>query len=138
MSTTKGIAILGSTGSIGTQALDVISSYPNFFRLEVLTAGKNVDLLIEQAIKYQPNSVVIGDESLYSKLKESLAKEDIHVYAGEDAICQVVESTEVDTVLTAMVGYAGLKPTLRAIAAGKTIALILFLKLFINIPFSTK
>jgi 1-deoxy-D-xylulose-5-phosphate reductoisomerase len=123
MSTTKGIAILGSTGSIGTQALDVISSYPNFFRLEVLTAGKNVDLLIEQAIKYQPNSVVIGDESLYSKLKESLAKEDIHVYAGEDAICQVVESTEVDTVLTAMVGYAGLKPTLRAIAAGKTIAL---------------
>jgi 1-deoxy-D-xylulose-5-phosphate reductoisomerase len=123
MSTTKGIAILGSTGSIGTQALDVISSYPNFFRLEVLTAGKNLDLLIEQAIKYQPNSVVIGDESLYGKLKESLAKEDIHVYAGEDAICQVVESTEVDTVLTAMVGYAGLKPTLRAIAAGKTIAL---------------
>jgi 1-deoxy-D-xylulose-5-phosphate reductoisomerase len=123
MSITKGIAILGSTGSIGTQALDVISSYPNFFRLEVLTAGKNVDLLIEQAIKYQPNSVVIGDESLYGKLKESLAKEDIHVYAGEDAICQVVESTEVDTVLTAMVGYAGLKPTLRAIAAGKTIAL---------------
>jgi 1-deoxy-D-xylulose-5-phosphate reductoisomerase len=123
MSITKGIAILGSTGSIGTQALDVISSYPNFFRLEVLTAGKNVDLLIEQAIKYQPNSVVIGDQSLYSKLKESLAKEDIHVYAGEDAICQVVESTEVDTVLTAMVGYAGLKPTLRAIAAGKTIAL---------------
>jgi 1-deoxy-D-xylulose-5-phosphate reductoisomerase len=123
MSATKGIAILGSTGSIGTQALDVISSYPNFFRLEVLTAGKNVDLLIEQAIKYQPNSVVIGDESLYSKLKESLSKEDIHVYAGEDAICQVVESTEVDTVLTAMVGYAGLKPTLRAIEAGKTIAL---------------
>jgi len=123
MSATKGIAILGSTGSIGTQALDVISSYPNFFRLEVLTAGKNVDLLIEQAIKYQPNSVVIGDESLYSKLKESLSKEDIHVYAGEEAICQVVESTEVDTVLTAMVGYAGLKPTLRAIEAGKTIAL---------------
>jgi 1-deoxy-D-xylulose-5-phosphate reductoisomerase len=123
MSITKGIAILGSTGSIGTQALDVISSYPNFFRLEVLTAGKNVDLLIEQAIKYQPNSVVIGDDSLYGKLKESLANEDIHVYAGEDAICQVVESTEVDTVLTAMVGYAGLKPTLRAIEAGKTIAL---------------
>jgi 1-deoxy-D-xylulose-5-phosphate reductoisomerase len=123
MSITKGIAILGSTGSIGTQALDVISSYTNFFRLEVLTAGKNVDLLIEQAIKYQPNSVVIGDDSLYGKLKESLANEDIHVYAGEDAICQVVESTEVDTVLTAMVGYAGLKPTLRAIEAGKTIAL---------------
>ncbi len=123
MSKTKGIAILGSTGSIGTQALDVISNYPDFFRLEVLTAHRNVELLIEQAIKYQPNSVVIGDESLYRKLKESLANEDIHVYAGEDAICQVVESTEVDTVLTAMVGYAGLKPTLRAIEAGKTIAL---------------
>ena len=123
MSITKGIAILGSTGSIGTQALDVISNYPDFFRLEVLTAHKNVELLIEQAIKYQPNSVVIGDDSLYGKLKESLANEDIHVYAGEDAICQVVESTEVDTVLTAMVGYAGLKPTLRAIEAGKTIAL---------------
>ena len=89
----------------------------------MLTAHKNVELLIEQAIKYQPNSVVIGDDSLYGKLKESLANEDIHVYAGEDAICQVVESTEVDTVLTAMVGYAGLKPTLRAIEAGKTIAL---------------
>lgn len=123
MSKTKGIAILGSTGSIGTQALDVISNYPDFFRLEVLTAHRNVELLIEQGIKYQPNSVVIGDESLYWKLKESLANEDIHVYAGEDAICQVVESTEVDTVLTAMVGYAGLKPTLRAIEAGKTIAL---------------
>ena len=123
MSITKGIAILGSTGSIGTQALDVISNYPDFFRLEVLTAHKNVELLIEQAIKYQPNSVVIGDDSLYGKLKESLANEDIHVYSGEDAICQVVESTEDDTVLTAMVGYAGLKPTLRAIEAGKTIAL---------------
>ncbi len=123
MSQTKGIAILGSTGSIGTQALEVISCYPNFFRLEVLTAGKNVDLLIEQAKKFQPNSVVIGDESLYPKLKEALSKEDIHVYAGEDAICQVVESNEVDTVLTAMVGYAGLKPTLRAIEAKKTIAL---------------
>ncbi len=123
MSQTKGIAILGSTGSIGTQALEVISCYPNFFRLEVLTAGKNVDLLIEQAKKFQPNSVVIGDESLYPKLKEALSKEDIHVYAGEDAICQVVESNEVDTGLTAMVGYAGLKPTLRAIEAKKTIAL---------------
>jgi 1-deoxy-D-xylulose-5-phosphate reductoisomerase len=123
MSETKGIAILGSTGSIGTQALDVISCYPTYFRLEVLTAGKNINLLIEQALKYQPNSVVIGDESLYLQLKEALASEDIHVYAGEEAICQVVESSEVDTVLTAMVGYAGLKPTLRAIEAGKNIAL---------------
>jgi 1-deoxy-D-xylulose-5-phosphate reductoisomerase len=119
----KGIAILGSTGSIGTQALEVIECYPDYFSLEVLTAGKNVDLLIEQAKKYQPNSVVIGDETLYSQLKEALANEDIHVYAGEDAICQVVESTEVDTVLTAMVGYAGLKPTIKAIEAKKTIAL---------------
>jgi 1-deoxy-D-xylulose-5-phosphate reductoisomerase len=119
----KGIAILGSTGSIGTQALEVIESYPDYFSVEVLTAGKNVDLLIEQAKKHQPNSVVIGDETLYSQLKEALVSEDIHVYAGEDAICQVVESTEVDTVLTAMVGYAGLKPTIKAIEAKKTIAL---------------
>lgn len=119
----KGIAILGSTGSIGTQALEVIESYPDYFSLEVLTAGKNVDLLIEQARKHQPNSVVIGDETLYLQLKEALANEDIHVYAGEEAICQVVESSEVDTVLTAMVGYAGLKPTIKAIEAKKTIAL---------------
>jgi 1-deoxy-D-xylulose-5-phosphate reductoisomerase len=123
MSEKKGIAILGSTGSIGTQALEVIEQYPDKFSLEVLTAGKNVELLIEQAKKYQPNTVVIGDDSLYSVLKEALKEEDIHLYAGEDAICQVVESTEVDTVLTAMVGYAGLKPTIRAIEAKKTIAL---------------
>ena len=119
----KGIAILGSTGSIGTQALEVLENYPDFFSLEVLTAGKNVELLIEQAKKHKPNSVVIADESLYPQLQEALANEDIHVYAGEDAICQVVESTEVDTVLTAMVGYAGLRPTIKAIEAKKTIAL---------------
>jgi len=119
----KGIAILGSTGSIGTQALEVIENYPEYFSLEVLTAGKNIDLLIEQARKYQPNSVVIGDKSFYNQLKEALASEDIHIYAGEEAICQVVESSEVDTVLTAMVGYAGLKPTIKAIEAKKTIAL---------------
>lgn len=119
----KGIAILGSTGSIGKQALEVLENYPDYFSLEVITAGKNVELLIEQAKKHQPNSVVIGDETLYLQLKEALANEDIHVYAGEDAICQVVQSTEVDTVLTAMVGYAGLKPTIKAIEAKKTIAL---------------
>jgi 1-deoxy-D-xylulose-5-phosphate reductoisomerase len=119
----KGIAILGSTGSIGTQALEVLENYPDYFSLEVLTAGKNVQLLIEQAKKHKPNSVVIADESLYPQLQEALANEDIHVYAGEDAICQVVESTEVDTVLTAMVGYAGLRPTIKAIEAKKTIAL---------------
>jgi 1-deoxy-D-xylulose-5-phosphate reductoisomerase len=123
MNSKKGIAILGSTGSIGTQALEVLEAYPDRFSLEVITAGKNADLLIAQALKFHPNSVVIGDESLYQKVKDALFNEDIHVYAGEDAICQVVESNEVDVVLTALVGYAGLKPTLRAIDAGKTIAL---------------
>ena len=123
MSNKKGIAILGSTGSIGTQALEVLEAYPERFRLEVITAGKNADLLIEQALKFNPNSVVIGDETQYLKVKDALWNEDIHVYAGENAICQVVESNEVDVVLTALVGYAGLKPTLRAIDAGKTIAL---------------
>lgn len=123
MSAKKGIAILGSTGSIGTQALEVIEAYPDIFDLQVITAGKNADLLIEQALKFQPNSVVISDESQYTKVKEALWSEDIHVYCGEEALCQVVESTEVHTVLTALVGYAGLKPTIHAINAGKTIAL---------------
>lgn len=119
----KGIAILGSTGSIGTQALEVLASYPEYFDLQVLTAGKNADLLIEQALKFQPNSVVITDESQYQKVKDALWSADIHVYAGQDALCQVVESTEVHTVLTALVGYSGLNPTIHAIEAGKTIAL---------------
>lgn len=119
----KGIAILGSTGSIGTQALEVLAAYPEYFDLQVLTAGKNAELLIEQALKFQPNSVVITDESQYQKVKDALWSADIHVYAGHEALCQVVESTEVDTVLTALVGYAGLKPTIHAIEAGKTIAL---------------
>jgi 1-deoxy-D-xylulose-5-phosphate reductoisomerase len=123
MSEKKGIAILGSTGSIGTQALEVISAYPEYFDLQVITAGKNAELLIEQALKYQPNTIVIGDENQYVKVKEALKDEDIHVYCGDDALCQVVESTEVHTVLTALVGYAGLKPTIHAINAGKTIAL---------------
>lgn len=123
MTEKKGIAILGSTGSIGTQALEVIAAYPEYFDLEVITAGQNADLLIEQALKFQPNSVVIVDESQYLKVKDALAHEPIHVYAGEEALCQVVESSQVHTVLTALVGYAGLKPTLRAIEAKKTIAL---------------
>ena len=123
MSTKKGIAILGSTGSIGTQALEVIESYPEYFDLQVITAGKNSDLLIEQAKKHKPNTVVIGDEMAYKKVKEALWEDNIHVYCGEEALCQVVESTEVHTVLTALVGYAGLKPTIHAIEAGKTIAL---------------
>lgn len=123
MTQKKGIAILGSTGSIGTQALEVIAAYPDFFDLQVITAGKNADLLIEQALKFQPNTVVISDEAQYQKVKTALSKEDIHVYAGDEALCQVVESNDVHTVLTALVGYAGLKPTLRAIYAKKTIAL---------------
>lgn len=123
MNQKKGIAILGSTGSIGTQALEVIESYPDYFDLQVITAGKNADLLIEQALKYKPNTVVITDESLYEKVKNALIDEDVHVYAGAESLCQVVESNEVHTVLTALVGYAGLKPTLRAIEAKKTIAL---------------
>ena len=123
MTQKKGIAILGSTGSIGTQALEVLESYPDHFDLQVITAGKNADLLIEQAIKHHPNTVVITDESQYLYVKEALKDKDIHVYAGADALCQVVESSEVDVVLTALVGYAGLKPTLRAIEAKKTIAL---------------
>jgi 1-deoxy-D-xylulose-5-phosphate reductoisomerase len=119
----KGIAILGSTGSIGTQALEVLAAYPDYFDLQVLTAGKNADLLIEQALKFQPNSVVITDESQYQKVKDALWSADIHVYSGQEALCQVVESNEVHTVLTALVGYAGLKPTIHAIEAGKTIAL---------------
>ena len=119
----NGIAILGSTGSIGTQALEVIEAYPDKFDLQILTANKNADLLIEQAIKFQPNTVVIGDETLFSKVKDALWKHDIHVYAGSDAISQVVDSSEVHTVLTAMVGYAGLQPTLAAIRAKKNIAL---------------
>ncbi len=119
----KGIAILGSTGSIGTQALDVIEAYPDYFELEVLTAHANADLLIKQAIKYQPNTVVIGSEVHYQKVKDQLWNHDIHVYCGEDALAQVVEADTIDVVLTALVGYAGLRPTLSAIRAKKDIAL---------------
>lgn len=119
----KGVAILGSTGSIGTQALEVIEAYPDFFDLQVITAQSNAQLLIEQAKKFQPNAVVIVDETLYFTVKEALSSEDIHVYAGKEALCQVVEFNEVHVVLTALVGYAGLKPTLAAIDAGKDIAL---------------
>jgi len=119
----RGVAILGSTGSIGTQALEVIEAYPALFDLQVITAGNNADLLIEQALKFNPNMVVIGDENQYLKVKEALWSADIHVYCGADALCQVVQSTEVDVVLTALVGFAGLKPTIAAIEAKKDIAL---------------
>lgn len=118
-----GVAILGSTGSVGTQALEVIEAYPDKFDLQVITAGKNGNQLIEQAIRYQPNTVVIADKEQYQKVKDALWSHDIHVYCGEEALCQVVESTDVDIVLTALVGYAGLKPTMHAIWAKKNIAL---------------
>ena len=123
MDSKKGIAILGSTGSIGTQALDVIKAHQDKFDLQVLTAHRNADLLIQQAIEFKPQSVVIGDESQYEKVKQALWDHDIIVSAGDEALCQVVESNEVHTVLTALVGYAGLKPTISAINAKKTIAL---------------
>ena len=123
MDSKKGIAILGSTGSIGTQALDVIKAHQDKFDLQVLTAHRNADLLIQQAIEFKPQSVVIGDESQYEKVKQALWDHDIIVYAGDEALCQVVESNEVHTVLTALVGYTGLKPTISAINAKKTIAL---------------
>ena len=119
----KGVAILGSTGSIGTQALEVIDANPNDFDLQVITANKNADLLINQAIKFRPNNVVIVDESLYNKVQEALFQYDIHVYTGEESLLDVVCGEDIDIVLTAMVGYAGLKPTLSAIKAKKNIAL---------------
>ena len=119
----KGIAILGSTGSIGTQALEVIEVYPEKFDLQVITANRNADLLIKQALKHQPNIVVIADETLFEKVRDALSEQDIHVYAGAKALSQVVLGDEIDVVLTAMMGYAGLEPTLSAIHAKKNIAL---------------
>ena len=117
------IAILGSTGSIGTQALEVIAANPDSFQLEVLTANGNADLLIAQALQFRPNAVVIGNEQHYAKVKDALFDEGIKVFAGEDALAQIVEMEDIDMVLTALVGYAGLRPTLAAIRAGKHIAL---------------
>jgi 1-deoxy-D-xylulose-5-phosphate reductoisomerase len=119
----KKIAILGSTGSIGTQALEVIAAHPNKLQVEVLTAQNNTSLLIEQAKKFHPNVVVIGNEDLYQQVNEALTPHHIKVYAGEKALASVVEMDSIDLVLTALVGYAGLKPTIHAIQAGKNIAL---------------
>jgi len=121
--TKKHIAILGSTGSIGTQALEVIAAHPESFQVEVLTAQNNADLLIEQAKKFNPNAVVIVNEDSYQKVKDALLPLNIKVYAGENALASVVQMDTIDLVLTALVGYSGLKPTLKAIEAGKNIAL---------------
>lgn len=119
----KKIALLGSTGSIGKQALEVVAEQPGRFQVEILTAGGNADLLIAQALQFHPNAVVIGDESQYEKVKNALWDAGIKVYAGREALNQIVESTEIDMVLTALVGSAGLEPTVRAIRSGKQIAL---------------
>jgi len=119
----KRIAILGSTGSIGTQTLEVISQHPDQFEVEVLTANNSIDLLIEQAKRFQPNVVVITNSCHYDQLKDALKDEPIKVYAGREALQQVVEMSSIDIVVTAMVGYSGLIPTCNAIKAGKHIAL---------------
>lgn len=119
----KKICILGSTGSIGTQTLQVIEEHPDLFEAYVLTANSQADLLIEQARKFQPAAVVIADESKYQYVQDALAAEPIQVYAGADALCQVVQMEPVDVVLTALVGFSGLRPTISAIKAKKPIAL---------------
>ncbi len=119
----KQIAILGSTGSIGTQALQVIAEHADRYVVYALTANTSVDLLIKQARQFQPEAVVIADETKYNQLQEALADLPIKVYAGEDALCQIAQSEPIDMVLTAMVGYSGLKPTMSAIRARKAIAL---------------
>ncbi|MDI9877587.1 1-deoxy-D-xylulose-5-phosphate reductoisomerase [Flectobacillus rivi] len=119
----RNIAILGSTGSIGTQALEVIQANPTIFEVEVLTAQSNAQLLIEQAIAFRPNCVVIGNEALYNQVLDALDPHGIKVYAGPKALESVVQMEAIDIVLTSMVGYAGLLPTIKAIEAGKHIAL---------------
>lgn len=119
----KKIAVLGSTGSIGTQSLEVINNHPDKFTLEVITAQNNAKLLIEQAIKYKPNAVVIANERLYEKVFEALDPLLIKVYAGKDALAQIVEMESIDQVIMALVGYAGVKPTISAIKSNKQIAL---------------
>jgi 1-deoxy-D-xylulose-5-phosphate reductoisomerase len=119
----KRVAILGSTGSIGTQTLEVIRQHPDKFTVEVLTAQNSCDLLIAQALEFQPNAVVIGNEEKYQKVKDALLPHDIKVFAGQKAIAQIVEMETIDVVLTALVGYSGLIPTVNAIKAGKPIAL---------------
>ena len=119
----KRIAILGSTGSIGTQALNVIRRHRDLFCAEVLCAGSNAELLIEQALEFEPNAVAIADESRYGQVRDALADKDIKVYAGTEAIVSLMEMENIDMVLAAIVGVAGLKPTLHAIEHSKPIAL---------------
>lgn len=119
----KRIAILGSTGSIGTQALNVIRRHSDLYSVEVLCAGSNATLLIEQAKEFSPNAVVIADENKYETVKKELADTDVKVYAGEKAICSIMEMSSIDMVLSAIVGVAGLRPTMAALENGKPVAL---------------
>ncbi|MDR1341042.1 MAG: 1-deoxy-D-xylulose-5-phosphate reductoisomerase [Prevotellaceae bacterium] len=119
----KRIAILGSTGSIGTQALEVVAEHPDLFSVEALTANNNAELLVRQAIEFQPDAVVIANESLYGQVSDSLRDYPVKVYAGNDAVEQVAAQGSIDTALIALLGYSGLMPTIRAIKAGKLIAL---------------
>lgn len=119
----KRIAILGSTGSIGTQALDVVRAHADVLEVEVLTANSSADMLIRQAIEFRPNAVVIADEAYYQQVQEALQPYDIKVFAGRGSLLDIVEMSGIDMVLVALVGYAGLEPTYRALKAGKQVAL---------------
>ena len=119
----KRIAIFGSTGSIGTQALEVIRANPELFEVEILTAQTNDELLITQALEFRPNAVVIGDDTRYEKLKDALRSTDIKVFSGEAALEEVADFDTYDMMLAGIVGFAGLKPTLKAVEKGKAIAL---------------
>lgn len=117
------LAILGSTGSIGTQTLEVVELYPDHFSITVLTAGKNADLLIQQALKFKPNAIVVCDKTAFEKVRAALQGKGIEVHFGDEALIEVVKRDDIDIVLTAVVGAVGLKPTVAAIEAGKDIAL---------------
>ncbi|MEO6837996.1 MAG: 1-deoxy-D-xylulose-5-phosphate reductoisomerase, partial [Ginsengibacter sp.] len=119
----KRIAIFGSTGSIGTQALEVIDAHPDLFEVEILTAQTNDKLLVEQALKYKPNAVVIGDAKKYETVKNALISKDIKVFSGENSLEEVADFDTYDMMIAAIVGFAGLKPTLKAVEKGKAIAL---------------
>ena len=123
MNTPKHIAILGSTGSIGTQALNVVRRHRDRYSIEVLCAGSNADLLIQQALEFEPNAVVIADQSKYDTVHEALCNTDIKVYAGEESMTDLMDMGSIDMVLAAIVGFAGLRPTLRALERGKAVAL---------------
>ena len=123
MTAKRRIAVLGSTGSIGTQTLDVVRRHPDLFEIELISANNSADLLIEQAREFQVNNVVSCNEAHYRKVADALADEPVKVFAGVDSLCALASAEDVDIVVAAMVGFSGLKPTLAAVQAGKIIAL---------------